>query len=104
MLVYCDSADWKTGESEEKLFLREQQVSYINLIRKKQEKKDRRGGILNLLHDLLTNGALISRRNIEISFLQYLPRTRSFHRIGREQIDPFPTGISSFVLLLETHP
>lgn len=35
MLVYCDSADWKTGESEEKLFLREQQVSYINLIRKK---------------------------------------------------------------------
>lgn len=39
MLVYCDSADWKTGESEEKLFLKEQQVSYINLIRKKQGKK-----------------------------------------------------------------
>lgn len=35
----CDSADWKTGESEEKLILREQQVSYINLIRKKQGKK-----------------------------------------------------------------
>lgn len=28
-----------TGESEEKLFLRKQQVSYINLIRKKQGKK-----------------------------------------------------------------
>lgn len=33
------SADWKIGESEEKLFLKEQQVSYINLIRKKQGKK-----------------------------------------------------------------